>query len=57
MKVSDKAIVFGVLVAALAIGFYLMVLSPKREKASELNEQIDQLHALDLAAGAGRQLR
>ncbi len=45
MKASDKAIVFGVLVAALAIGFYLMVLSPKREKVSELNDQIDQLHA------------
>jgi Tfp pilus assembly protein PilO len=45
MKVSDKAIVFGVLVAVLAIGFYLMLLAPKRQKASELNDQIDQLHA------------
>jgi Tfp pilus assembly protein PilO len=45
MKVSDKGVIFGVLVAALAIGFYLMVLSPKREKASELNDQIDQLQA------------
>ena len=45
MKASDKAVVFGVLVAALAIGFYLMVLSPKREKAGQLNDQIDQLHA------------
>lgn len=45
MKVSDKAVVFGVVVAALAIGFYLMVLSPKREKASGLNDQISQLHA------------
>lgn len=44
MKVSDKAIVFGVVVVALAIGFYMMVLSPKREKASELNDQISQLH-------------
>ena len=43
MKVSDKGIVFGVLVAALAIGFYVMVLSPKREQASELNDQISQL--------------
>jgi hypothetical protein len=27
----------------LAIGFYLMLLAPKRQKASELNDQIDQL--------------
>ncbi len=45
MKVSDKAIVFGVLIGVLAIGFYLMLLAPKREKATELNGQIDQLHA------------
>ena len=45
MKMSDKAIVFGVLVGALAVGFYLMVLAPKREKAGELNDQISQLHA------------
>lgn len=45
MKASDKAVVFGVLVAVLAIGFYLMALSPKRKQASDLNGQIDQLHA------------
>jgi Tfp pilus assembly protein PilO len=45
MKVSDKAIVFGVLVVALAIGFYMLLLSPKRQKASELSDQITQLHA------------
>ena len=45
MKMSDKAIVFGVLVGVLAIGFYLMLLAPKREKASQLNDQISQLHA------------
>ena len=45
MKASDKAIVFGVLVAALAIGFYLLLLAPKRQQASDLNGQIDQLHA------------
>jgi Tfp pilus assembly protein PilO len=45
MKVSDKAIVFGVLVAALAVGFYLVLLAPQRQKASDLNDQIDQLHA------------
>lgn len=45
MKKSDKAIVFGVLVAVLAIGFYMVVLSPKRQKAGDLNDQINQLHA------------
>ena len=45
MKNSDKAIMFGVLVAALAIGFYILVLGPKRDQASKLNDQIDQLHA------------
>jgi Tfp pilus assembly protein PilO len=45
MKMSDRAIVFGVLVGVLAVGFYLMLLAPKREKASELNDQISQLHA------------
>jgi Tfp pilus assembly protein PilO len=45
MKVSDRAIVFGVLVVVLAIGFYLLLLAPKRQKASELNDQINQIHA------------
>jgi Tfp pilus assembly protein PilO len=45
MKVSDKAIVFGVLVAALALGFYLLLLAPKRQQASDLNDQVDQLHS------------
>jgi Tfp pilus assembly protein PilO len=43
MKASDKGIVFGVLVVGLAIAFYLMVIGPKRDKASELNDQISQL--------------
>jgi Tfp pilus assembly protein PilO len=45
MKVSDKSIVFGVLVVVFAIGFYMLALSPKRQKTSELNDQIDQIHA------------
>jgi Tfp pilus assembly protein PilO len=45
MKTRDKTIVFGVVVAALAIGFYVTMLAPKRQKASELNDQITQLHA------------
>jgi Tfp pilus assembly protein PilO len=45
VNVRDKAIVFGVLVAGMAIGFYLMLLAPKRQEASKLNDQIDQLHS------------
>jgi Tfp pilus assembly protein PilO len=45
VKASDRAIILGVLVAALAIGFYLLVLGPKRDEASKLNKQIDDLHA------------
>jgi Tfp pilus assembly protein PilO len=45
MRASERAIIFGVVLAALTIGFYVMVLGPKRDKASELSKQIDQLHA------------
>ncbi|HEY7122001.1 MAG TPA: hypothetical protein VH329_05525 [Solirubrobacterales bacterium] len=43
MKASDKAVVFGVLVAGLAVAFYLMVIGPKRDKVGELNDQVTQL--------------
>lgn len=45
MKGSDKAIVFGVLMAVVLVGFYLMVLSPKRNEASKLGKEIDGLKA------------
>jgi hypothetical protein len=45
MKSSDRGIIFGVVLVALAIGFYLLVLAPKRDKASELGGQIDDLQA------------
>jgi Tfp pilus assembly protein PilO len=45
MKMSDRAIVFGVLVVVLAIGFYMVLLAPKRQKAGDLNDQITQLNA------------
>jgi Tfp pilus assembly protein PilO len=45
VNVRDKAVVFGVVVAGLAIVFYMMLLAPKRQEASKLNDQIDQLHA------------
>jgi Tfp pilus assembly protein PilO len=50
VKASDRAIIFGVAVAALAIGFYLLVLGPKRDKAGELGGQISDLHASISAA-------
>ncbi len=43
MKGTDKAIVFGVLAVVLAVAFYLMLLAPKRDKVSELNQQADAL--------------
>jgi Tfp pilus assembly protein PilO len=45
MKASDRTIILGVAVAGLAIAFYLLVLGPKRDKASELGNQISDLHA------------
>ena len=45
MKLSDRGIIFGVAFAGLAIAFYLLVLGPKRDQASELGRQIDDLHA------------
>jgi hypothetical protein len=45
MKASDRTILVGFLVAALAVGFYLLILAPKRDQASKLNDQIDSLHS------------
>jgi Tfp pilus assembly protein PilO len=45
MKGSDKAIVFGVLMAVVLAVFYVKVLSPKREKASSLGEDITKLES------------
>jgi Tfp pilus assembly protein PilO len=45
MRASERAIIFGVAILGLAIGFYLLVLGPKRDKATELQSQVDQLHA------------
>jgi Tfp pilus assembly protein PilO len=43
MKGSDKAIVLGVIMAVVLLGFYVKVLSPKREKASSLSKDITTL--------------
>jgi Tfp pilus assembly protein PilO len=45
MKLGDRGIIFGVVLAALTIGVYLLVLGPKRDQASQLGSQIDDLHA------------
>ena len=45
MKASDRTIILGVVVAGLAIAFYLLALGPKRDKASELSSRSTDLHA------------
>jgi Tfp pilus assembly protein PilO len=45
MKLSDRGIIFGVALAALAIAFYMLILAPKRDEAGKLASQIDNLHA------------
>lgn len=45
MRASERTIVFGVVLAALAIAFYVLVLGPQRDKASELSKQVGDLHA------------
>jgi Tfp pilus assembly protein PilO len=43
MKGSDKAVVLGVVMAVVLGAFYFMVLSPKREKASSLGDEVTAL--------------
>jgi Tfp pilus assembly protein PilO len=45
MKASDRTILLSVLVVGIAVAFYMMVLSPKRQEASKLGDQIDSLQA------------
>jgi Tfp pilus assembly protein PilO len=45
MKGSDKAIVLGVVVAIVLLGLYLKVLSPKRDQASSLKQDITELQS------------
>jgi Tfp pilus assembly protein PilO len=50
MKASDKGIILGVLMALVLVGFYVKVLSPKREKASQLKDEISKLQSdIDVA--------
>src|SRR5262249_4764518 len=43
MKGSDKAIVLGVVMAVALAAFYFMIVSPKREKAAELGQDVSKL--------------
>jgi Tfp pilus assembly protein PilO len=45
MKASDKGIILGVVIAVVLVGFYVKVLSPKREKASKLSDDISKLQS------------
>ena len=50
MRSNERMIIVGVALVALAVGFYLMVLGPKRDKASGLKDQVDQLNGSITAA-------
>lgn len=45
MKGTDRLILSVLLVGGLAVAFYLMVLAPKREEASKLSDEVEQLEA------------
>jgi Tfp pilus assembly protein PilO len=45
MKGTDKAVLLGVVIALVLVGFYLKVLSPKRDEASKLEKQNTELQA------------
>jgi Tfp pilus assembly protein PilO len=45
MKSRDKMVLLGVLALGIALGFYVLVLSPKRDEASKLGTQVDDLEA------------
>jgi Tfp pilus assembly protein PilO len=45
MKSSNRLIVAMLIVAALAAGFWILILSPKREEASELGTEVEQLQS------------
>jgi Tfp pilus assembly protein PilO len=45
MKGSDKGIILGVVFALVLAGFYFKVLSPKREEASKLKEEVAKLNS------------
>jgi Tfp pilus assembly protein PilO len=50
MRVNERMIIAGVAIVALAVGFYLLVLAPKRNEAADLKEQVNTLNASISAA-------
>ncbi len=58
MKSSDRLILVGVALVGIAVGFYFLILAPKREEASDLNDQVTALESqvtdseAEAAAGA-----
>jgi Tfp pilus assembly protein PilO len=50
MRANERMIFVGVAIVALAVGFYLLVLAPKRQDAGKLKDQINELHASISAA-------
>jgi Tfp pilus assembly protein PilO len=59
--VKDRAILLSLAVVGLLAAFYLMILSPKREKASELGEKVTELQSSidqqEQVVAAGEQTR
>jgi Tfp pilus assembly protein PilO len=49
MKGSDRTVLIAIPIVALIIGFWMLVLSPKREEASKLEDEVTQLES-DVAA-------
>jgi Tfp pilus assembly protein PilO len=45
MKTSNRLIVAMLLVTLLAGGFWILILNPKRQEASELSSEVEQLHS------------
>ena len=61
MRSNERTIIVAVAIVALAAAFYLLVLGPKRDTASQLTSQIDQLNgsisAAEQQASYGEQAR
>jgi hypothetical protein len=45
MKASDRTVLIAIPIVALIVGFWMLVLSPKREEASKLQDDITQLQS------------
>jgi hypothetical protein len=45
MKATDRAIILSLGLLALLVGFYMLMLKPKRDEASKLSDQVEQLQS------------